>query len=57
MHIKENIESLDFEMSGDDYAVLDNFRNSEFDKVEVSFKTEEGKVRIDQLPNQKIGIL
>lgn len=56
-HIKENIESLNFEMSASDYATLDKFRNKEFDMLEVSYWTEEGKVRIDQVPNQPIGIL
>ena len=56
-HIKENISSLDFDMEEEDYKILDSFRSKEFDEVKVSFKNEEGKVRIDQLPNQKIGVI
>ena len=41
----------------DDYILLDKFRNTEFDKLLVSYKTEEGKVRIDQIPNQPFGVL
>ena len=56
-HIAENIGALGFVMEEDDYVVLDKFRNAEFDKLLVSYKTEEGKVRIDQIPNQPIGVL
>ena len=49
--IKENIEALNFEMTQDDYELLNNFRNKEFDNVQVVFGKEDG-VSIDQLPNQ-----
>lgn len=56
-HIKENIDSLNFNMSENDYGILDRFRNIEFDKIPFSYTNEEGKIRIDQIPNQPIGIL
>ncbi len=56
-HIKENVESLNFEMSENDYKILDKFRNAEFDKLPYSYVNEEGKIRIDQIPNQPIGAL
>ncbi len=56
-HIKENIDSLNFEMEYDDYTLLDKFRNIDFDNLEVSYKNEPNKIRIDQIPNQPIGIL
>lgn len=56
-HIKENLESLSFEITKQDYEILDKFRNKEFDKLEISYSTEAGKIRIDQMPNQPIGIL
>lgn len=56
-HIKENIESLDFDMDLKDYESLDKFRNKEFDELKVSYSNEPGKIRIDQIPNQPIGIL
>lgn len=56
-HIYENISSLNFEMEIKDYKVLDKFRNAEFDKIKYSYANEEGKIRIDQVPNQPIGIL
>ncbi len=56
-HIKENVEALNFEMTEKDYKSLDKFRNKEFDKIPFSYCNEEGKVRIDQIPNQPVGIL
>ncbi len=56
-HIKENIEALNFEMSEKDYQLLDKFRNKEFDKIPFSYFNEDGKIRIDQIPNQPIGVL
>lgn len=57
-HIKENLESLNFEMKKADYASLDKFRNIEFDKIPFTYNTnEEGKIRIEMIPNQPIGIL
>ena len=51
-HIAENIKANDFEMTLADYKMLDKFRNEFFDNIPVTFGNEEGKVRIDQLPNQ-----
>lgn len=56
-HIKENLESLDFEMTLEEYNTLNDFRNKEFDNLPVCYKNEPGKIRIDQIPNQPIGIL
>ncbi len=57
-HIKENIEALNFTMDESDYILLDKFRNVEFDKIPYTYNTnEEGKIRIDQIPNQPIGII
>ena len=57
-HIKENLDSLNFDMDVLDYKTLDNFRNKEFDNIPVTYLAkEDGKVRIDQLPNQQIGVL
>lgn len=56
-HIAENIDALNFKLKSNEYKVLDQFRNAEFDKLKVCYKNEEGKIRIDQIPNQPIGIL
>ena len=57
-HIKENLGALDFDMGAEDYASLDKFRNTYFDRFKVTYKKEEkGKIRIDQIPNQPFGIL
>lgn len=56
-HIKENLNALNFEMQLNDYLILDNFRNKEFDNLAVTYTNEEGKIRIDQIPNQTIGNL
>lgn len=56
-HIQENITSLSFTMENNDYKKLDDFRNIEFDNLQVCYSNEEGKIRIDQIPNQHIGIL
>ncbi len=55
-HIQENLAALSFDMNEKDYKILDRFRNKEFDKIEVSYTTEPEKIRIDQLPNQHIGV-
>ncbi len=57
LHIKENIEALNFDIDQEDYLILDNFRNKEFDNLTVTYTNEEGKIRIDQIPNQPIGNL
>lgn len=49
--INENISSLDFEMSKDDYNKLNEFRNEEFDNVKIDWQGC-GGVTIDQLANQ-----
>ncbi len=49
--IKENLEALNFEMSEEDYQILNNFRNKEFDKIEIDWDWD-GGVTIDQLANQ-----
>ena len=56
-HIDENLASLNFDMKKSDYEILDKFRNVEFDKIPFSYVNEEGKIRIDQIPNQPIGVL
>lgn len=53
-HIIENIDSLYFELTDEEYQKLDRFRNEKFDSLPVSYKTEKGKIRIDQIPNQLI---
>ena len=54
LHIKENLSSLEFNMEESDYKLLDDFRSKEFDKIPYSYSNEEGKIRIDQIPNQEI---
>ena len=53
-HIEENVSSLGFDMNNEDYLILDKFRNEKFDSLLVCYKSEEGKVRIDQVPNQEV---
>jgi len=50
--IDENISSLDFMMSREDYSKLNQFRNKEFDEVAIDWSGQEGGVTIDQLANQ-----
>lgn len=56
-HIQENLAALEFKMTLSDYKKLDQFRNKQFDEIEVCYTSEEGKVLIAALPNQPIGIL
>lgn len=49
--INENIGSLDFEISIEDYEKLNQFRSDEFDNVSVDWKGNDG-ITIDQLANQ-----
>lgn len=49
--IKENLEALNFKMSEEDYESLNNFRNKEFDKIQIDWDWD-GGVTIDQLANQ-----
>lgn len=56
-HIKENMDALEFKMAAADYKKLDDFRNKEFDELDVSYTFEEGKVFIGLVPSQPIGKL
>jgi len=49
--IKENLESIHFEMDEEDYESLNNFRSKEFDEVKIDWNWN-GGVTIDQLANQ-----
>lgn len=49
--INENIASLDFEMSKDDYNKLNEFRSEEFDNIKIDWQGC-GGITIDQLANQ-----
>lgn len=52
--IKENIESLDFEMEKADYEKLNKFQNKKINAIEINWNDESG-VTIDQLANQNEG--
>ena len=49
--IKENIESLDFDMDTDDYDILNKFQNEKINSIEINWEDESG-ITIDQLANQ-----
>lgn len=49
--INENISSIEFEMSKEDYSKLNQFRSKEFDKIQIDWNGN-GGVTIDQLANQ-----
>ncbi len=49
--IKENLESLDFVMKNEDYEILNDFRNKEFDDIKIDWEAN-GGITIDQLANQ-----
>lgn len=49
--IKENISSLDFEMTKEDYEKLNMFRAKEFDNIVIDWEGN-GGVTVDQLANQ-----
>lgn len=49
--INENISSIEFEMSKEDYSKLNQFRSREFDEIEIDWNGN-GGVTIDQLANQ-----
>ena len=49
--IEENISALDFTMEAQDYKKLNEFRNTDFDNVEIDWYCK-GGVTIDQLANQ-----
>ena len=54
--IKENIESLDFDMDKDDYDILNKFQNEKINSIEINWEDESG-ITIDQLANQDESIL
>ncbi len=49
--INENLSAIDFEMEKEDYRKLNEFRNKDFDNVEIDWYCK-GGVTIDQLANQ-----
>jgi len=49
--IKENIESLDFDMDTEDYDILNKFQNEKINSIEINWEDESG-ITIDQLANQ-----
>ena len=49
--IKENVESLDFDMDTDDYDILNKFQNEKINSIEINWEDESG-ITIDQLANQ-----
>ena len=51
-HIAENLDSINYVIKKEDYLKLDNFRSEKFDNIVYSYVNEEGKIRIDQIPNQ-----
>ena len=50
--IKENIDSISFDMEKADYKVLDDFQNEKINSIVVNWNDESG-INIDQLANQK----
>ena len=50
--ISENIFSIEFEMTKEDYAKLNEFRNNKFDEVKIDWDGNDDGVTIDQLANQ-----
>lgn len=50
--IDENIDSANFEMIKEDYEVLNNFRNKDFDNIKIDWNNSGDGVEIDQLANQ-----
>lgn len=49
--INENIDSINFEMSKEDYMKLNEFRNRDFDNIKIDWSGN-GGITIDQLANQ-----
>ena len=49
--IKENIDSISFDMEKADYKVLNDFKNEKINSIEVNWNDESG-ISIDQLANQ-----
>jgi len=50
--IKQNIETIHFEMDKEDYKKLNDFRNLEFDNVKIDWNHTGNGITIDQLANQ-----
>lgn len=50
--IKQNLDSMNFEMEKEDYSRLNNFRSEEFDNVKIDWNSTGSGVSIDQLANQ-----
>lgn len=50
--IKQNIETIHFEMNKEDYKKLNEFRSVEFDNVKIDWNSTGDGVAIDQLANQ-----
>ena len=49
--IDENLSALNFKMTDEDYKRLNEFRNKDFDKIEIDWYCK-GGITIDQLANQ-----
>lgn len=49
--INENLLAIDFEMEKDDYQKLNEFRNKDFDNIQIDWYCN-GGITIDQLANQ-----
>ena len=49
--INENLSAIDFTMETADYKKLNDFRNKDFDNVEIDWYCK-GGITIDQLANQ-----
>lgn len=54
--IKENIESLYFDMDKEDYEILNKFQNEKINSIDINWDDESG-ITIDQLANQDESIL
>ena len=51
-HINENIDSLSFKMTNEDYKMLDEFRSEFFDNLKVKYCENGDGIIIHQIPNQ-----
>ena len=52
-HIAENLRALNFEMTLEDYKMLDKFRNEFYDSLPVTYGNLKTKIRIDKLAEQE----
>lgn len=50
--IKQNLDSMNFEMEKEDYSRLNDFKSEEFDNVKIDWNSTGLGVSIDQLANQ-----